>query len=332
MTDQSGTTTYYYDALNRVTTESLPDTTSVCAGSSPSGLTYSYDGVGNLLTYCDSGGTTTYAYDPDNRLLSIAEPGGSCGSTPTLCTTFGYNADGNRTTITFPGGATQTTGFDNAQNVSSVVGKSSTGTTLTSFAYTYANGANDTPLVQTATENDPVASNTYTYAYDALNRLTGASVTSGTGTAYSYTYDPDNNMLTRTAGSVTTTYADNSADQLCWAYVGTSSNPCATTPTGATTYGFDANGNESGSSAGAYIQLQSEESDYLDHVWGNHALQSRILRHRPAAAHHRRVDQLPTTTRRVSASRPPQARAPTSFGTIKAPYSGSASAPHTTTF
>ena len=251
MTDQSGTTTYYYDALNRVTTESLPDTTSVCAGSSPSGLTYSYDGVGNLLTYCDSGGTTTYAYDPDNRLLSIAEPGGSCGSTPTLCTTFGYNADGNRTTITFPGGATQTTGFDNAQNVSSVVGKSSTGTTLTSFAYTYANGANDTPLVQTATENDPVASNTYTYAYDALNRLTGASVTSGTGTAYSYTYDPDNNMLTRTAGSVTTTYADNSADQLCWAYVGTSSNPCATTPTGATTYGFDANGNESGSSAGA---------------------------------------------------------------------------------
>jgi RHS repeat-associated protein len=251
MTDQSGTTTYYYDALNRMTTESLPDTTSACAGSSPSGLTYSYDGVGNLLTYCDSGGTTTYAYDPDNRLLSIAEPGGSCGSTPMLCTTFGYNADGNRTTVTFPGGATETTGFDAAQNVTSVVGKSSTGATLTSFVYTYANGSNDTPLVQTTTENDTVASNTYTYSYDALNRLTGASVTSGTGTAYGYTYDSDGNMLSRIAGSATTTYAYNGGDQLCWAYVGTSSDPCPTTPTGATTYSFDADGNESSNSAGA---------------------------------------------------------------------------------
>lgn len=253
MTDQSGTTTYYYDALNRMTTESLPDTASACAGSSPSGLTYSYDGVGNLLTYCDKGGTTAYAYDPDNRLLSIAEPGGSCGSMPTLCTTFGYNADGNRTTITFPGGATQTTGFDNAQNVSSVLGKSSTGTTLTSFVYTYANGSNDTPLVQTATENDPVASNSHAYAYDARNRLTGASVTSGTGTAYSYTYDPDSNMLSRIAGAVTTTYAYNGADQLCWAYVGSTSSPCATAPSGATSYSFDANGNELSSSVGASL-------------------------------------------------------------------------------
>jgi len=251
MTDQSGTTTYYCDALNRMTAESLPHTASVCAGSSPSGLTYSYDGVGNLLTYCDSGGTTTYAYDPDNRLLSIAEPGGSCGATPSLCTTFGYDADGSRTTITFPGGATQTTGFDKAQNVTSVVGKSSTGTTLTSFVYTYANGANDTPLVQTATESDPVASITYAYAYDAFNRLTRASVTNGTGTPYSYTYDSDGNMLSRSAGSGTTTYAYNDADELCWAYAGVSSNACSLAPSGATTESFDSDGNLTGNSAGA---------------------------------------------------------------------------------
>ncbi|MGA8015881.1 MAG: hypothetical protein WCB85_08200, partial [Candidatus Dormiibacterota bacterium] len=79
-----------------------------------------------------------------------------------LCTTFGYDANGDRTLITFPGGATQTTTFNNDGDVTSVVGKSSTGATLTSFAYTYADGANDTPLVQTRTENDAVASNTYT--------------------------------------------------------------------------------------------------------------------------------------------------------------------------
>jgi RHS repeat-associated protein len=251
LVDQSGTTSYYFDALNRMTTESLPGSGYACSGSSPSGLTYTYDGVGNLLTSCDSGGTTTYAYDHDYRLASIAEPGGNCGGTPSLCTTFGYNSDGNRTSVTFPGGATQTTVYDNDQNVSSVVGKSSTGTTLTSFAYTYVNGSNDTPLVQTTTENDAVAANTYTYSYDALNRLTGASVTSGTGTSYSYSYDSDGNILKRVAGSATTSYGFNTADQLCWAYAGTSSNACASTPSGATTYTFDGNGNETGSSAGA---------------------------------------------------------------------------------
>jgi RHS repeat-associated protein len=251
MVDQSGTTTYYYDALNRMTTKSLPDTTSLCAGSSPAGITYSYDGVGTMIAYCDSSGTTTYGYDPSNRLTSMSEPGGNCGSTPSLCTTFAYNSDDNRTIVTFPGGATQTTAYDNDQNVTSVVGKSSTGATLSSFAYTYVSGANDTPLVQTAAENDAVASSTYTYSYDAFNRLAGGSVTSGIGTSVGYTYDANGNMLTRTAGSATTTYAYNGADQLCWAYAGSSSNTCPTTPTGATTYNFDADGNATSSSAGA---------------------------------------------------------------------------------
>jgi RHS repeat-associated protein len=258
MTDQSGTTSYYYNALSQMTTESLPDSTSTCAGSSPAGITYTYDGVGNLLTYCDSGGTTTYSYDPDNRLMSIAEPGGSCVSPVSLCTTFQYNAVGAQTKITFPGGATQTTTYDTAGDVLSVMGASSTGAALTSFAYTYANGAHDTPLVQTQTENDAVASNTYTYSYNAANELTAAAVTSGTGTSYSYSYDADGNMLSKTAGSATTTYAYNSADQLCWADAGTFSNPCSSAPSGATTYGFDSNGNETGSSAGASFSYNTK--------------------------------------------------------------------------
>jgi RHS repeat-associated protein len=258
MTDQSGATNYYYNALNQMTTESLSDGTSACVGSSPAGITYTYDGVGNLLTYCDSGGTTTYSYDPDNRLMSIAEPGGSCVSPVSLCTTFQYNSVGAQTKITFPGGATQTTTYDNDGDVLSVVGESSTGATVTSFTYTYTNGANDTPLVQSQTENDAVASNSYTYSYNAANELTAAAVTSGTGTSYAYTYDADGNMLTKTAGASMTTYAFNSADQLCWAYGGASSNPCSSAPTGATTYSFDGDGNETGSSAGASFSYNSK--------------------------------------------------------------------------
>ncbi|MGA8015886.1 MAG: RHS repeat-associated core domain-containing protein [Candidatus Dormiibacterota bacterium] len=175
-----------------------------------------------------------------------------------LCTTFGYDANGDRTLITFPGGATQTTGYDNDGLVTSVVGKSSTSSTLTSFAYTYANGANDTPLVQTRTENDAVASNTYSYSYSSVNDLTAASVTSGSGSSYSYAYDADGNVLTKTAGSTTTTYAYNAGDELCWAYTGTSSNGCSSAPSGATTYSFDADGNETGSSAGASFSYNTK--------------------------------------------------------------------------
>ena len=117
---------------------------------------------------------------------------------------------------------------------------------------------NDTPLVQTQTENDAVASNTYAYSYNAANDLTAAAVTSGSGTSYSYSYDADGNMLTKTAGSATTTYAYNGADQLCWAYAGASSNPCSSAPTGATTYSFDSDGNETGSSAGASFSYNTK--------------------------------------------------------------------------
>src|SRR5207237_5329072 len=138
-------------------------------------------------------------------------------------------------------------------NFSTVVGKDKNGSVLTNFTYTYNNGNNDTMLRQTATEADVVANNTYSYTYDALNRLTQAAVTAGAGTSYAYTYDAAGNVTTKTAGASTTTYAYNTADQLCWAYTGSSNNSCASPPAGATTYTFDANGNELGSSRRASL-------------------------------------------------------------------------------
>jgi len=250
MADNTGTTTYYYDALNRLTTEALPDTSSYCAGSSPAGITFAYDPAGNLTQSCDSGGATTYAFDSGNRLSSIAEPGGNCGSTPSLCTTFGYNSNGQRTLVTFPGSATLAFGYDPNWNITSAVGKDKNGSVLTNFSYTYSSGTNDTRLRQTMSEADAVANNTYGYVYDAFNRLIQANVTAGTGTSYAYAYDGNGNMTQKTAGATTTSYAYNTGYELCWAYSGSSSSPCSSAPTGATTYSFDADGNETGTSLG----------------------------------------------------------------------------------
>jgi len=256
--DNTGTTTFYRDALNRVTTESLPDATSICPGSSPAGITLSYDGSSNLTQYCDAGGATSYGYNATNQLVSIAEPGGNCGSTPALCTTFIYNANGQRTQATFPGGATLNAAYDGNSNPTSVQGKDKNAAILTSFSYTYNNGTADTRLRQTMTENDPVANNTYTYGYDAVNRLAQATVTAGTGTSYAYGYDAIGNLVTKVAGSATTSYAYNADKELCWAYSGSSSNSCSSPPTGATTYTFDPNGNQTGSSAGDSFTYNSK--------------------------------------------------------------------------
>jgi RHS repeat-associated protein len=51
-------------------------------------------------------------------------------------------------------------------------------------------------------------------------------------------------------GGTTTILTYNADDQLCWTYVGSSSNACSSAPTGSTTYSFDANGNQTTSSAG----------------------------------------------------------------------------------
>ena len=77
-------------------------------------LSQTYDPAGNVATYVDAGGTVTYGYNAANQLTKLAEPGGSCTGTISLCTTFGYDNNGNRTTTTYPGNTVMTTTLDNA--------------------------------------------------------------------------------------------------------------------------------------------------------------------------------------------------------------------------
>jgi hypothetical protein len=92
-----------------------------------------------------------------------------------------------------------------------------------------------------------------------------------------YTYDDASNRTkvveTTGSGTTTTSYGYNSDNVLCWRYNGiASSSDCSSPPSGATTYGYDASGNQTAgpsSFTGVYdvgnrlITLNSNALDYL---------------------------------------------------------------------
>jgi RHS repeat-associated protein len=232
--DATGQTSNTYDLAGRLTQETMP-------GSRTN--TYGYDAAGNLTTLQDTGGTTTYTYDAGDRLASVQAPG------ETSPTTFSYYADDMPKDTAYPNGVTLHRDYDNPDRLSDIIATKGTApnqTTLASYAYTYKNGNFDTNLVYTVTDK---TGSVTTYGYGARDRLTSAL--NAAGHNYSYTYDPAGNMTQSTKDSTTTSYGYGPAEMPCWSVTGSqSSHACSPTPTGATTYSYDAAGNMTSSSGG----------------------------------------------------------------------------------
>jgi len=214
MSDGAGTETSAYDTLNRLT--------SVTRGSDV--FSYQYDPASNLTqrTYPDST-VITYGYDNAERLSTVASGGAT--------TTYGYDAASNVTSVTLPisNGYVQSYAYDRAGRLTQV-DNAKAGSSLSKFTYTLDPVGNPTQVV-TTTE-------TMSYGYDALDRLTSACYTpptcSGSGTFINYTYDPVGNRLTEVRSAGTTSYSYNAADQLTQ----------TSGPSGNVSYGYDSNGNE----------------------------------------------------------------------------------------
>jgi RHS repeat-associated protein len=258
-TDASGTTTWTWDAQQRATGKDAPGTVN--------DSTATYDRTGNVLTAADGSSTptlstTTYTYDDANNLATLAEPGGSCPTTPafpntTKCSVFTMTPNKDtRATVKFPSGVVNTMSYDASDRLNGLTTKNAAGTvTHVDQAYSYTLGTANTTVLQKITDN-AAPSNTTTYGYDDLNRLTTAT---RAGASWAYTYDKNGNRTQQqaVAGGVTTTtnYGYNAADQLCWSGTGTSSS--CTAPAGATTYSYDGNGNQTtgGSTYSSYDQL-----------------------------------------------------------------------------
>jgi len=252
------TTTYGYDALNRLTTINYSDATSDVilaydansnrtamtdgAGSetytydtldrltgvtrSRKSFAYVYDPASNLKkrTYPD-GTVVDYTFDEDGRLDSVTSGGAS--------TTYGYDEAGNLTRTTLPAanGYVESRTYDRAGRLSEVQNAKG-GNILSRFTYALDEVGNPTAVA--------TADGTINYAYDALDRLTEAcfapSCPGSSDPFIRYAYDDVGNRRTETRPSGTTTYTYNDSDQL------TSQSG----PGGTVSYTYDANGNQTG--------------------------------------------------------------------------------------
>ena len=194
---------------------------------------YTYNALGQVLTAksprTDLNDTTTYTY-------YTCTTGAQCGQINTITNALGqittfntYDGNGNPLTNTDPNGTVTTLVYDARQRLKS----RQVGTETTSYSY-YPTG-----LLKTVTRPD---ASMVSYTYDSAHRLT--QITDGLGYYIKYTldnagnrmaesyYDPGNNLQrthSRTFNAVSTLYQDINA---------------AGTSAVTTTYGYDAQGNQ----------------------------------------------------------------------------------------
>ena len=216
---ESGSTTYTYDTLNRLT--SLVPPSAFGSGS----FGFSYDALSRRTQMTRPNSVATnYSYDNLSRLSSVLHQlSGSTidGSSYTL------DSAGNRTSKTDQRAAVTTSyGYDSIyQLLSAVQGSTTTEsytydpvgnrtaslgvssyttnasnelTSTSSASYTYDSNGN--------TLTKTVGSNTTTYSWDYENRLTGVTLP-GAGGTVSFKYDPLGRRIEKTTSSTTSVYA-----------------------------------------------------------------------------------------------------------------------------
>jgi RHS repeat-associated protein len=182
MYDGSGTSSWTYDSLHRLT--GTTDGTSHTVG-------YGYDLGGRLtsIAYPNAAGTVSRGWDNANRLHTVTDWSGHT-------TTFNYDVNSNLVGEVYPNGTTATSNFDNANRLSGIsdAPTATPGSPFASFNY----GLDGADQVTSVTSTG-VPSDNHSYGYDPANRLT--TVDGGT----SYGYDPADNPKTVPTG-VTQTF------------------------------------------------------------------------------------------------------------------------------
>jgi RHS repeat-associated protein len=187
VTDASGTTLFYYDRLGReIKTVKTVDSVSYTT-------LRSYDALGRLISVTSPDGEAiTYTY---NRQGGIDRVAGS----RTYVSSVTYSATGQMLSLTYGNGTVTNYQYDSKTlRLTHLTTQDSQSTKLQDLGYTFDNIGN----VKTLTDVSPTGTNTQSFEYDDLYRLT-KSTGAGYGTI-NYQYDPIGNMTQK--GDLTLTY------------------------------------------------------------------------------------------------------------------------------
>jgi RHS repeat-associated protein len=276
--------TYGYDALNRVTQVAYTDQT----------INFSYDagtnGVGRLTGASDANHSVSWTYDGLGRVTGKGQVNG------VIAQSVGYGyTNGDLVSLVTPSGQTVTYGYTNHRITSVLVNGTTilSGATYDPFgpanAWTWGNATTvsrtfdqdgnpsqfitagitngytiDNASRITAISDSGLASNSWTFGYDLLDR-----VNSGTSSAITegYTYDANSNRLT-------TTGAVPSGETIA----STSNRLNSTTGSIARTYSYDAAGNTQSYASNTYsfnqrgrmteVLVGTNETDYVYNALG----------------------------------------------------------------
>jgi len=180
MMDASGTTTYDYDAQDRLTSKATPQGT----------LSYTYDANGNVLTLRSSnanGVAVDYTYDALNRLATVTDTRLAAG-----LTTYQYDPAGNLTQSTLPNGVQTVASYNDLDRLINLA-TSQGNSPLANFAYTLDAAGARTQIAE-------LNGRTTAYTYDDARRLLSETISGTTPNgSITYTYDHTGNRLTRTS-------------------------------------------------------------------------------------------------------------------------------------
>ena len=219
LTHFNGTiTNYAYDSLNRLQSRTTQ-------GEAP--VSFTYTPTGKRQTMSDASGTTTYSYDDMDRLVTKATPEGTLNYT--------YDTAGHLATMTsnHANGVSVSYNYDDLGRLETVVDARLPGNSqTTTYGYDTANN------VGTVRYPNGVQS---TFGYDALNRVTGLSASTG-----NYTYQ-------RGAVGNLTSASESSGRSITWSYDGinrlTSETITGGSVNGSVSYSLDPVGNRSSASS-----------------------------------------------------------------------------------
>ncbi|MEK7644522.1 MAG: CARDB domain-containing protein [Patescibacteria group bacterium] len=199
LTDLVGNTTYSYDSLNRLLTESKTLTE---LGKTLT-ITRAYHGDGRLASLRDAAGITIdYAYDNRGLLRSVKK------GDLTLAT-YDYSTLGRPTLLTYGNGVKTNYSYDDLHRIAILEITNAAGTSLFKQDYSYDGESNRVKLVENGAR-------VVDYTYDSLNQLSGVQYTDGAAIQnMSFEYDAFGNRTKSLLPTAETIYSYASAsDQL----------------------------------------------------------------------------------------------------------------------